>query len=222
MAWLFYIVWPFVATFFKTIFRSWKIEGKNNMAEGAAIYASNHNSSVEGVILNSIKYRPIRFLGKSELFNKPINNFIMKGVGTIPIIRGASDNIAFEHAVNALNNGASIGIFPEGTRGNGKKLQDPHTGVIRLALLSGVPIIPVGISGGTVAWPKHKGPRFFKKVRTRIGEPWQVPEPTDGREFTYEELKELANYLMFELIDPLWEKQMEQPYQVGDQDSISP
>lgn len=211
MAWLFYIVHPFVATFFKTIFRAWRIEGRKNIQKEGAIYASNHNSNAEGILLNSIRYRPIRFLGKAELFSNPFKNLIMSGLGTIPVQRGKSDKIAFKTAVEALQNGKSIGIFPEGTRGNGHELLKPHTGVIRLAVLSGVPVVPVGISGGTRAWPKGKMPRFFKKVKVKIGEPWQVPVPSDGRDFTYEELKELAEYLMYELIDPLLERSMESP-----------
>jgi len=127
----------------------------------------------------------------------------MRGVGTIPIIRGASDKVGFQKAVEALHDGKRTGIFPEGTRGDGKTLLQPHTGVIRLAVLSGAPIIPVGISGGSKAWPKGKGPKFFKKIQVQVGEPWTVPQPSEGREFEYEELKELVDYLMFELIEPL-------------------
>jgi len=203
MAWLYYIVWPFVSSFFKTIFKCWKIENKKRFKIKGAIYAANHSSSAEGALINSYSYNPIRFLGKSELFNKPLNGFLMRGVGTIPIIRGASDKVGFQKAVEALHDGKRIGIFPEGTRGDGKTLLQPHTGVIRLAVLSGAPIIPVGISGGSKAWPKGKGPKFFKKIQVQVGEPWTVPQPSEGREFEYEELKELVDYLMFELIEPL-------------------
>jgi 1-acyl-sn-glycerol-3-phosphate acyltransferase len=213
MAWLYYIVWPFVASYFKTIFRCWRVEGRKNLPKEGAIFAANHVSNAEGPILNALRYRPVRFLGKSELFQKSLNGFIMRGVGTIPIIRGGSDIEAFSFAVSALKKGKWIGIFPEGTRGNGRELQEPHTGVIRLALLADVPIIPVGFSGGTKAWPKGSGPKPFNKVYVKIGEPWRVPKPSDGREFTYEELKELARYLMFELIGPLWDRSREEPYE---------
>lgn len=209
MAWIYFIVWPFVSSFFKTIFRCWRIKNKKRMKMKGAIYASNHNSNAEGAILNSYSYRPVRFFGKSELFEKPINRFIMKGVGTIPIKRGGSDKVAFKNAIEALKKGKRVGIFPEGTRGDGTELLDPHTGVIRLALLSGAPIIPVGISGGTRAWPKGGGPKFFKKVEVNIGEPWTVPQPSEGRELEYYEMKELARYLMFELIEPLLNKELD-------------
>jgi len=128
----------------------------------------------------------------------------MKGVGTIPIKRGAHDTEAFKHAVKALNNGAYVGIFPEGTRGNGIELLQPHTGVIRLALLADVPIIPVGLSGAKKSWPKGRYlPRFGKKIWVKIGDPWYVPKPPEGQEYSYEDLKILAEELMFDRIKPL-------------------
>jgi 1-acyl-sn-glycerol-3-phosphate acyltransferase len=75
--------------------------------------------------------------------------------------------------------------------------------------MADVPIIPVGISGGTRAWPKGRGPKAFEKVRVKIGKPWYVPKPEEEREYTYEELKELSRYLLFDLIEPLWNKSME-------------
>ncbi|HHD15352.1 MAG TPA: 1-acyl-sn-glycerol-3-phosphate acyltransferase [Euryarchaeota archaeon] len=203
MSWLYYLAWPIVAPIFKTMFLCWKVEGKENMVKKGAIFAANHVSNAEGPILNALRYRPVRFLGKEELFHKPFSRIILKGVGTIPIKRGKSDKIAFEKALLALKRGNWIGIFPEGTRGNGRELGDPHTGAIRLAMLADVPIVPVGFSGGTKAWPKGGWPKPFRKVNVRIGPPWKVPRPEDGREPTYAELKELARYLMFELIQPL-------------------
>ncbi len=187
------------------------MEGKENIVEGGVIFAANHVSNAEGVLLNSIRYRPIRFLGKEELFKTPIGRIINGGLGTIPIKRGKSDNEALIKAVDALKEGKRIGIFPEGTRGNGKELGKPHTGVIRLALMADVPIIPVGISGGSRAWPRGKSPKLFRKVYVRIGEPWYVPKPAGGREFSYEELRELSEYLLYQLIEPLWDKTREAP-----------
>ncbi len=209
MTWLFYIVWPAMSTYFKITFRLWKFPEKKNLPKGGKIFASNHCSNAEGAILNLLWYKPVRFLGKSELFEHPIQRIAMKGVGTIPIKRGRSDKEGFQHAVIALKAGHNVGIFPEGTRGDGKTLLPPHTGVIRLALLASVPIIPVGISGANKAWPRGKiFPIFRKKVWMKIGDPWYVPEPPEGHEYTYEELKALSDELMTGKIEPLidWSK----------------
>jgi 1-acyl-sn-glycerol-3-phosphate acyltransferase len=195
-----------------TIFRSWRKEGNRDLPSGGLIFAANHNSNAEGPLLNTIRFKPVRFLGKQELFDKPLHGFIQKGLGTIPIKRGKSDNIAMEKAVLALKKGKWIGIFPEGTRGDGRTLGDAHTGVIRLALMADVPIIPVGISGGTKAWPKGRRPRLFKKVHVKIGEPWKVPQPSSGGQYSYDALKELAGELLYERIGELWDRSKEEKH----------
>ncbi|MGA1872753.1 MAG: lysophospholipid acyltransferase family protein [Thermoplasmatota archaeon] len=204
MTWFFYLGWPIGYPFFRLTFRLWKIEGRERIPKGGKIYAVNHCSNAEGPILNLLHLKPVKFLGKSELFRYPHQKLVMKGLGTIPIKRGKSDKAALENAVKALKKGDYIGIFPEGTRGDGRTLNPPHTGVIRLALLADVPIIPVGISGAKRAWPKGRIlPRFGRKVWVKIGYPWYVPKPPPGNEYSYEELKELANELMYERIGPL-------------------
>jgi 1-acyl-sn-glycerol-3-phosphate acyltransferase len=204
MTWLFYIAWPFVSTYFKTAFRLWRIPGKEKIPKGGKIFAVNHCSNAEGVVLNLFRYEPVRFLGKSELFRLPHQRIVMKGVGTIPIARGTGDTEALENAIRALKKGASVGIFPEGTRSDGTSILPPHTGVIRLALLADVPIIPVGMSGAKRSWPKGRYlPRFRKRIYVRIGDPWYVPKPPEGGQYSYEELKELAEELMFERVRPL-------------------
>jgi len=102
MTWLFYLVWPVVSTYFKTAFKLWKIPGKEKIPEGGKIFAVNHCSNADGVILNLLKYEPVRFLGKIELFRLPHQRIAMKGVGTIPIKRGKGDVEALEDAINAL------------------------------------------------------------------------------------------------------------------------
>jgi 1-acyl-sn-glycerol-3-phosphate acyltransferase len=204
MAWLFYAAWPIAAPYFKLAFRFFRVPDKEKIPKGGKIYAANHCSNAEGPILNLFHFKPVRFLGKTELFRMPHQRIVMKGVGSIPIKRGVSDKEAFNFAVKALKKGDYIGIFPEGTRGNGLELLPPHTGVIRLALLADVPIIPVGFSGAKRSWPKGRFlPRFGRKVWVKIGDPWYVPKPPKGREYTYQELRDLANELMYERIQPL-------------------
>jgi len=204
MAWLFYLAWPIGYTFFRIAFGLWRMPDRSKLPKGGKIYAVNHCSNAEGAVLNLFHAKPVRFFGKSELFKRAHQRIVLKGVGSIPIKRGGADHEALENAVKALKKGDYVGIFPEGTRGNGIDLNPPHTGVIRLALLADVPIIPVGISGAKRSWPKGQIlPKLGRRVWVKIGEPWYVPKPPQGREYTYEELKELANELMFERIAPL-------------------
>ena len=213
MSFLFYILRPTLTLYYKTVMMAWRPDGLDNIPKKGAILAANHTSSADGVLMNSYLWKPVRFLAKEELFSNPIKNFVMKGVGQIPIKRGGSDREAFQEAIHFLNRGSYIGIFPEGTRGDGKKFRDPHTGAIRLALISGAPIVPVGISGGLKAWPKGSfHPRFFKKVRVRFGKPWKVKEKEDGTDYSYEELKELSRSLLFDRIRPLLDDEVKRPF----------
>ncbi len=205
MTWLYHIVTPPLLCYFRTTFRAWeRPESLGVLPEGGIIFASNHCSNAEGPMMAAYLDRPVRFLAKQELFDRPHSRFFFKGIGSIPVRRGRSDATALENVVVALKKGHYIGIFPEGTRGDGRTLLEPHTGVIRLALLSGAPIVPIGISGGHLAWPKGRlFPRYGVKVTARFGRPWYVPGPPPGREYTYDELKELANELLFGRIAPL-------------------
>ncbi len=205
MTWLYHIVTPPLICYFKTMFRAWKRpESLGALPEGGIIFASNHCSNAEGPMMAAYLDRPVRFLAKQELYEKAHSRFFFKGIGSIPVKRGRSDLKALENAVAALKKGHYIGIFPEGTRGDGRSLLEPHTGVIRLALFSGAPIVPMGISGGHLAWPKGRlFPRYGVKVTVRFGEPWHVPEPPAGREYSYDELKKLARELLFERIASL-------------------
>ena len=206
MVYLFVLARILVSPIFLTFMRSWKPIGKKNIPKGGLIMAANHTSSADGVLLNSHMYRPVRFLAKEELFSTPFKKFIMIGVAQVPLKRGATDRIAFSRAIEHLHKGHIVGIFPEGTRGDGKTLRKPHTGVIRLALLANVPIVPVGISGGLRSWPKGRFfPKFGKKVTVRYGKPWHIPKPDGEREYSYEELRELSEILMNEKIKPLVE-----------------
>jgi len=119
--------------------------------EGGVILASNHISHVDPIALaDYIVYgagRPARFLAKSTLFKgKGLVSRVMRGAGQIPVHRHTADaSLALKDAVEALHRGECIAIYPEGTvsRDPQKWPMVAKTGVARLALLSGAPVIPV-------------------------------------------------------------------------------
>lgn len=174
-----------------------------NIPEGKGVMASNHVSKADGPLIITQFRNPVRYLSKEELFQTLRGKIFYEGVGQIPIRRGKSDSYAFEYALRELDKGNKVGVFPEGTRGDGKTFLKPHTGVIRLALLSDSPIIPVGVSGSVHAFPKGSILPTITKVKIKFGKPWIVPKPPAGREYTYEELQDLSQYLMDEKISPL-------------------
>ena len=188
--------------FFKSIWRCWRAEGKEKVPEHKVIIAANHVSKADPAIIMSHFWRPVRYLAKEELFESKITAFFYRSIGQIPVGRGKSDRVAFKAAIDSLNNGDRVGIFPEGTRVERKTRMRPHTGAVRLALLTDAQIIPCGISGSREAFPRDKFPRFAN-VGVEFGEPYVIERVKPAEEYSYDELQELSNELLYDRIMPL-------------------
>ena len=117
-------------------------------------------------------------MAKQELFGPLIARLVMRGYGAFPVRRGQLDRKALRQALNQLQNGCVLGMFPEGKRSPNTQLQSPHPGVSLLAARSGVPILPVGISGSE----RVKGIGFVlhrPRVTVNIGRPFLLPSAGD-------------------------------------------
>jgi 1-acyl-sn-glycerol-3-phosphate acyltransferase len=134
------------------------VEGAHRIRRGQAyIFAANHQSGFDiFALLASLPY-PFRWLAKRELFGIPVLGFAMEACGAIPIDRSdrrqAFDSI--NRAAERAQAGASIFIFPEGTRSPDGVLQEFKTGGIILAIKSRQPIVPISISGSHQVLPKE-------------------------------------------------------------------
>lgn len=125
--------------------------GAELIPDGGVILAVNHISHVDPIVLADFVLddlrRVPRFMAKSTLFTRrSIVGAVMRGADQIPVQRGAADaSLALSAAVQALQQGETIVIYPEGTvsRDPDKWPMLARTGVARLALLSGVPVVPV-------------------------------------------------------------------------------
>jgi len=147
-------------------------------ASGGAILASNHLSIVDSVFLPLMVDRPVTFAAKSEYFTgtRPIDRITgayMRATKQLSVDRAearAGQNM-LEAALALLREGALFGIYPEGTRSPDGRLYRGRTGIGWLALNSGLPVIPVAMSGTDhVLPPGQKVPRL-SKIGIRIGEP---------------------------------------------------
>src|SRR5690606_15502863 len=147
------------------------VEGLENIpAEGPAIMAGNHLSFADWLFAPLMSPRRINYLAKAEYFTTPgikgrLQKFFFSGTGQYPIDRSGAD--AAEDALNAarrlLDQGKLVGLYPEGTRSPDGRLYKGKTGVARLALETGVPVIPVAVIGtdkvsppGPFRWRRHK------------------------------------------------------------------
>jgi 1-acyl-sn-glycerol-3-phosphate acyltransferase len=116
-------------------------------SEGPVILASNHLTNFDVFTLQLVFMRPLFFMAKSELYKNPIVAAGLRQVGAFPVLRGQRDQWAIRHAEKVLEHNQVLAMFPEGTRSKGKGLRAGKTGVARLALKTGCPIIPIAISG---------------------------------------------------------------------------
>lgn len=134
------------------VFRPWLKGGENVPVSGAAILASNHLSFIDSVFLPLVLRRPVVFLAKSEYFTGRgfkgwlVRQFFLAS-GQLPIDRsgGKASEDALSTGVNVLSEGKLLGIYPEGTRSPDGRIYRGRTGIARMALESGVPVIPVAM-----------------------------------------------------------------------------
>jgi 1-acyl-sn-glycerol-3-phosphate acyltransferase len=155
------------------------IEGVHHIPEkGGAILAGNHLAVADSFLVPLLLPRRVTYLAKREYFIQPglvgwIKRVFFTGVGQVPVDRasGSAAQAALETAVRLLREGKLLGIYPEGTRSPDGRLYKGKTGVARMALEAGVPVIPVAVIGtnklnpiGSRMWRPHH-------VHIRIGEP---------------------------------------------------
>ncbi len=152
-----------------------KIEGENVVNhQGPLIVVANHVSYLDPVIVGIAVKRPINFIAKKEVFDIPILGFILKKLGVIPVDKKNINPTSVKKTINLLKKDHIIGIFPEGTRSLNGQLLKLNSGMIKIALQTNAPIIPIGINGTFDFYPPHaKMPAFFKRknIYVHFGKP---------------------------------------------------
>jgi 1-acyl-sn-glycerol-3-phosphate acyltransferase len=146
---------------------------------GPAILAFDHISVLDGPCLAAEvawrRRRMVRFLVAAEVFDVPVTGWILRSYRQIPIHRGRNDAGALDEAIATIRRGAVAAIAPEGAV-NPKpgELQRIRSGIARIALPTGAPVIPVGVWGTHRRWPKsgrHLGPPLRPRLGLAFGEP---------------------------------------------------
>jgi 1-acyl-sn-glycerol-3-phosphate acyltransferase len=149
-----------------------RVEGRGHVPrKGPAILASNHLSFLDHFLLGSSIRRQTFYISKAQHFERPIRRWLFSKWGVIPLRRGEGDREAFQRSVDVLKAGHLFCIYPEGTRSLDGRLHKGHTGVARLHLLTGAPIIPVAMRGTFEALPKGRSMPRFNKCGVRFGPP---------------------------------------------------
>ncbi len=164
---------PIVEFLVRVLFRV-RVTGIHHVPlEGPAIIAFVHVSVLDGPCLAAEvawrRRRTVRFLVASEIFGAPVSGWILRRYRQIPVRRGKNDAGALDEVIATIRRGAVAAMAPEGTVNPAPgTLQRIRSGIARIALPTGAPVIPVGVWGTHHRWSKA-GRRWGRPFRPRLG-----------------------------------------------------
>jgi 1-acyl-sn-glycerol-3-phosphate acyltransferase len=167
----------------KPLMRTWfriRLEGEEHIPPvGPVILASNHRSNMDPVLLASALRRPVAFMAKAELFVGPLG-WILRWIGQFPVRRGGIDREALRQTDAVLARGSMLGLFPEGTRGDGQ-FSAVHPGLAYIVVRQRRPVLPVVIFGTDRVRRRFGWLPFASPVRIVIGPAIDLPQSTSDR-----------------------------------------
>jgi 1-acyl-sn-glycerol-3-phosphate acyltransferase len=178
------------------LYRARCIDSPNVPANGPAIVAPNHFSFLDHFFVGIYLRRKVQFMAKSQLFRRPLQ-FIFHHGGVFPVRRGQQDEEAFKTAHAVLARGDIVVMYAEAGRSRSGELGRPRHGLGRLALESGVPVIPTAIAGTERArnWKRLQ----FPKVTVQYGQPLRF----EAVERPSREQAQAASEIVFERVRTL-------------------
>ena len=170
--------WFSIGPLTRLLFRPW-IEGEENLPEsGPAILVSNHISAGDTFLVPAMIKRRLTFPAKAELFSGRglrgrVTSWFMKSIGQLPMDRsgGRASATSMDGVLGVLAAGELLGIYPEGTRSPDGRLYKGKTGVARLVLQAGVPVIPVGMINTQFVPTRLLRIPLMRRPGVRIGRP---------------------------------------------------
>ncbi len=181
------------------------IKGKENLPQttegGRYIICCNHISIVDPVFLLVGQKHPVYFMAKSELFQNRFVAWILGTVmGAFPVERGKGDMSAVNHAMDLVNNGKILGIFPQGTCVRSRELGKPKSGAALIAARTGATVIPACLVS------KDFHVRFWRRTTLVIGKPL-TPEELALEDTEHPKLRH-ASRLIMDSMDALIENEL--------------
>lgn len=199
--------WVFLGPLLRVVFRP-RVQGLANVpTTGPVILASNHLSFSDSIFMPLIMRRKVTFVAKAEYFTgKGIKGWFMKaffaGTGTIPVDRsgGRAARAALDTQLRVLRAGNIAGIYPEGTRSPDGRLYRGKTGVARLALESGAPVIPIAMLNTDDIQPTGKLMWKIRRVRINVGEPLEFSRYTGMAGDRYVE-RAITDQIMYRIME---------------------
>lgn len=202
----YWILKVFLAPILRLVFRPW-VEGQEQVpATGGAILASNHLSFCDSVFLPVVVPRRVTYLAKSDYFTGEglkgrLTAGLFRSLGQVPLDRsgGTASEAAMSTALRIVREGRLLGIYPEGTRSPDGRLYRGKTGVARMALEAGAPVIPVAMIDTEKVQPPGRLLPHVRPLGVRIGKPLDFSRYR-GMEHDRFVLRSVTDEIMYELM----------------------
>ncbi|HEY1593626.1 MAG TPA: lysophospholipid acyltransferase family protein [Solirubrobacteraceae bacterium] len=189
--WTYDAVHMMVIPYMLALFRA-RALATENVPNGPVILAPNHGSFMDHFFTGAFIRRRVRFMAKSQLFKGPIPIYIFSHGGVFPVRRGHHDEDAFQTAFKVLGEGDAMVMYCEGGRSRTGQISDEaKPGIGRLALQTGVPVVPTAILNSQKVrnWKRLE----FPKVLIQYGEAVKFPLIADP---TREQQQAVADYVL--------------------------
>jgi 1-acyl-sn-glycerol-3-phosphate acyltransferase len=153
-----------------------EVRGLDRIPErGPFLVVANHESFLETMLIPAVIERPVQAMAKSTQFNVPFFGWLMAQVFAFPVRRFEIDPQTVRYVIRRFSEGYGVVIYPEGERTWDGELQPLRLGVVRLALKTGVPVIPARVEGAFQAWPRWSKAPQRRGVTITFGKPIPLP-----------------------------------------------
>ena len=170
--WLWLTIRFFLSPFFKVWLR-YRVRGLEKLpASGGALLLLNHQSHLDPLLIQLGMSRPVSWLARDSLFRIPVIGWLIKGTYVLPIDRESAGASSIRKAVQYMQCGFMLGMFPEGTRTRDGSVGEFKPGFVALIRRGNVPVYPVGIAGSFDAFPRNAWFIRPKRVRVVFGDPF--------------------------------------------------
>ncbi len=179
MSWFYYVARMIMKSLLLLLTR-WQVSGRQNVpGQGPLLVVVNHLHLADPPLVAVSLPRKSIFMAKKELFQSAFSRYFVSRFGAFPVSRGRLDRETLRQAERTLADGQVLIMFPEGTRSKKAQLQPALPGVTMIAVRSGAPILPIGISGTE----KLKNATWWlrrPRITVNIGTPFHLP-PVNGK-----------------------------------------
>lgn len=159
----------------RRVFFNMVVIGSGNIPRNEPlIFVANHNSNMDPVLMGFAYPREFRYMAKRELFRNVLFRWLIVFFGAFPLNRGAVDRTAIRLAISFLEKGEPVLFFPEGTRGDGTRIQEIKPGAGMIIRRAKVRVIPAVIKGSEKVMPKGSKIILPRRVTVRFGKPLEL------------------------------------------------